>query len=885
MAPDPLLLSSALRLASATAAPLVRKLLVTEGPGAELIAQPVRVSSLLSFTGERRTLGERELRALAAELVDRAVRQKGPHEAPDAEVRAELVDGLTTALHSLGDLDMDDAQAVRLGPAALARRLTHPTRLSAAADGYYWPLLHDCCLHILNFFTQRSSYVPRTLTEQARQLARLITTVDRLAERTPAHRLADTAFEERYAAHIAARHGELTIYGLDLRQGREWRLDTAYISLDATEPGETDRRLPAEQVLSGRDQVLLRGGAGSGKTTLVQWLAVATADQRSGEHLTPLLGRVPFVLPLRRVVTDGDPPTPDRFLHAVRSSLAGAQPEGWATRVLHAGRALLLIDGIDEIPETHRDEVRRWIRELRADFPGNLWLVTARPSAVREDWLAADGFTELSLAAMSSEDVGLFVRRWHRAAGAPAELARRLTDAVRTQSALAALAVNPLMCGLLCALHRERDGFLPHGRKDLYEAALAMLLERRDTERRVRVGEDLRLSKETQILLLQKLAHWMLRNDRSELERADALRQLELALPAMAHVPADPGRVLRHLLERSGLLREPAADRIDFVHRTFQDHLAAKAAVEEGDFPLLLDNAHRDQWEDVLRMAVAHGRPAERERLLEGLIDVPEHRHDGGSDGVRRLLLAAACLEHATEVAPRLRERITRSIRSVVPPDSRSTARAVARCGPFVLGLLPGPAGLTDAEAENVVVCALRVGTEAALPLLARYCGHPAIDVRRRIAGAWDRFDTDRYAEEVIARLDPDGLYFSVHTTAHAEALRRLGGRPRVQLVGDDWEERLPATVWPGVTHVWFRDTPPLPYGRERLVWTHTFPDLREIVIPPRYQPADIDPPPGVTVRRTLRTDRRLIVTRPETAPRSAAETPPPPGTDGSGAR
>jgi hypothetical protein len=851
---DPTVTAAAWRLASQAMAPMIKRLFVAEGPGAALVNRPVKVAGLVTFRGEKRTLTEKDLRRIANELVRHAAEQKGPHEAPSAEVRAELTDALAGALHSLGNLDMDDAQAVRLGPEELARRLTHPAGLSEAAESYYWPLLHACCLHILNFFTQRSSYVPRTLTEQTRQISRLVHTVEELAERLPSQRLADTVFETRYAEHIKRKHSELTIYGLDLQQSREWQLDTAYISLEATCPGEPDLSLPAERVLTGRDQVLLRGTAGSGKTTLVQWLALATARGQYTEHLGHLIGRVPFVLPLRRIVTDGTPPTPDRFLHAVRSSLAGDQPDGWAGRVLRGGRALLLVDGIDEIREAQREEIRRWIRELRADFPGNLWLVTARPSAVRADWLTGEGFTELSLSTMSVNDIALFVRRWHQAAGAAPELARALIDAIRGSTDLARLAVNPLMCGLLCALHRERQGFLPHGRKDLYEAALAMLLERRDTERAVR--NDLRLSKDTQIVLLQKLAYWLIRNDRAEMDRADAQHQLKRALPAMAHVPADADQVLRHLLERSGLLREPAAGRVDFVHRTFQDYLAAKAAVEEGDFPLLLNNARNDQWEDVLRMAVALGRPAERERLLQGMLSLPpdaeteyetfvldSDTHDGVL--VRDLILAAVCLDHATEVSPGIRRKISTMVADRIPPAKIEMARELAEYGPRVLSLLPGPEGLSDEEAEAVMVTALLVATDAALPLIARYCDHPSLHVRRRIAWAWHRFDTGRYAEEVIARLDPAHLYFSVHSVEHAEALRALGGRPRVQLVGDRPMQLLRALDYPGLTHLWFRDELPRLNWED---WQRLVPELREIAIAPGVAPADIDVPLDITI-------------------------------------
>ncbi|WP_314178322.1 NACHT domain-containing protein [Streptomyces winkii] len=870
----------ATRIASAAVAPIVKKLFVQEGAGAGLADRPVRISSLVSFRGEQRTLTERDLRKLAAELTERAALSSGPRDGPGEETRRELADALTTALHSLGDLEMDDVQAVRLGPQGLARRLTRPRSLSADADAYFGSLLNTACLHILDFFSRRSAFIPRTLTEQTHQLDRLISAADLLLERIPARSAEDARFEQRYAEHIARGYGELTIYGLDLGHAREWRLDTAYIPLEATrdeqEPRDAEAAaaphadaprpprpgtpLPADRVLAAHNRVLLRGGAGSGKTTLMQWLAVTAARQAYDEQMTHLLGRVPFVLPLRRIAhgdrRDGGLPTPDRFLHAVRSNLAGTQPDGWAERVLSAGRALLLIDGIDEVPADRRDETRRWLRELTGDFPGNLWLVTSRPSAVPENWLTGEDFAELSLSPMSRFDVAAFINRWHSAAEAEPGLAEALVHAVRTNPDLGRLAVNPLMCGLLCALNRERRGSLPYGRRDLYDAALSMLLETRDRERSVEVPDRLDLTKDAKILLLQRLAHWMIRNGRTEMDEDDAAAQLARSLP-MAGVEsglasprgATPYELLRHLLDRSGVLREPAEGRVDFVHRTFQDALGAKAAVEEGDFPLLLDNAHKDQWEDVIRMAVAYARPMERARLLRGLVaQVPdEETAQGGtagrgSGGVRNLLLAAACLEHATDLHPQVREEVTARTSRLFPPRSMAAARHVADVGgPMLLGLLPGPEGLTDAEATCAVVAASRTGTEAALPVLARFRGHRSLDLRRQLVWAWHRFDTQEYAREIIAHLDETDLYFTAHHTDHLRALRAMGGRARVQIVGRYHPAQLVEHLDPGkLTHLWLRDGYARHGGED---WLSAFPHLHTLVLPettPRYPGATL---------------------------------------------
>lgn len=63
-----------IRLASAAIGPLVKKLFVTEGAGAGLVDKPIRISGHVSFTGEKRSLTEADLRTLAAKLVKQALR-------------------------------------------------------------------------------------------------------------------------------------------------------------------------------------------------------------------------------------------------------------------------------------------------------------------------------------------------------------------------------------------------------------------------------------------------------------------------------------------------------------------------------------------------------------------------------------------------------------------------------------------------------------------------------------------------------------------------------------------------------------------------------------------------------------------------------------------
>ncbi|MFJ7075804.1 NACHT domain-containing protein [Streptomyces sp. NPDC098781] len=775
---EPAVLGS--RLASALIGPLVRKLFAQDTPGAGMVDKPVRLSDLVSFRGEKRTLGEKDVRRLAAKLVAEAVASPGERPFPPDEETA-VTDTLARRLLALGDLDMDDVQAVRLGSHELAqklrRRATPPDGLSADACVFLDSATQWACLHILEFFTRRSTFVARTLVEHSRAQSELIARVDELITRTPRPDARDTAFERRYLPYVVEQHNHITIYGIDLRDSPDrWPLEVAYLSLEAT--GDEERatsgirsestfsvHLPAEEALLDHNSVLLRGDAGSGKTTLVQWLAVTAA--RNGD-------RVPYVLPLRTLIRAGNLPTPQRFLTAVSCPLS--PPEGWAERVLAARRALVLVDGLDEIPAADRHRTRAWLLGLIHAFPGNQWLLTSRPTAVRPDWLTADGFRELVLAPMRRGEVTTFVRRWHTAARAP-EYLTPLLDALRTKRDLARLATNPLMCGLICALHRERRGYLPISRQELYEAALSMLLARRDRERGMGAPDGIDLSQAARSELLRRIAYALILSSRTEMDQEAAQAVVERALPGI--VPSgqhDAPGVFRHLLLRSGLLREPAPNIVDFVHRTFQDYLGALAAVEEGHIDVLVSRAHDPQWEDVIRMAVAHARPHERADLLRKLLTLAHTRTD---------LLALACLEDATSLDPQVRTEVETRAARLIPPQTKAESRVLAAAGgPLILELLPGPEGLSTKEAAEVTRTAALVGTDGALPVLKRFRDHPDLAVRAQLVAAWSQFDADEYADEVLTHVEAADLFLTVREDAQLRTLPRLGPRARVRFNG-----------------------------------------------------------------------------------------------------
>ncbi|MFD7641755.1 NACHT domain-containing protein [Kitasatospora sp. NPDC059795] len=632
--------------------------------------------------------------------------------------------------------------------------------------------------------------------------------------------LADRTFEREYARDIEADYGRIRIFGLRQSAGhdrRGWHLTTSYLSLEirstgtvtgtgtGTGPDLGPQR--AERVLAHRRRVLVRGQAGSGKTTLVQWLAVGAMNGTLGEDLAAFNHRVPLVLQLRKLHRKGVmQPRPEQFLTLDDRMCADRQPPGWAHRLLSSGRALLLVDGLDEVPNEQRDEALDWLERLLDRYPDTLTVATVRPSAVPHDWLAHLGFDELLLCPMNSEDRRRLIARWHRAAlrnllDTPhddaqerrwrQEVEQDQADLLRTLESVPELSLltdSPLLCAMICALNRESDGALPRNRMALYRDAMAMMLVKRDEGRKVQGAEQLRASEEEQSAMLRRIAHWLVRNNQSEGHRRDAVAQLAKALRDLPGVArrTDAEQAWVHLLNRTGLITETGPDTFQFIHRTFQDYLAAMEFREERDFGLLAGHAADEQWGDVIRMTVGHCGRRERAELLtavlaEGDAALPELRPDIH-------LLAATCLPSAPELDGEVRATILARLRDHLPALLRPQTSAL-RLAAVGEDLVPLLSEIVESEPELVRKAYQLVpnvlgfiGGGDALALLAMLAEQD--DPLPSIVRQWPHFEFDDFARRVVRRADLSAVPVRLCSLAEIDALAGHPTLRRVELSG-----------------------------------------------------------------------------------------------------
>ncbi|MFY1689139.1 NACHT domain-containing protein [Plantactinospora sp. WMMB782] len=418
---------------------------------------------------------------------------------------------------------------------------------------------------------------------------------------------------------------------------------------------------PLVESVANHRRILVCSAAGSGKSTTLIWLAVRAAR---GE-LSGLGWSIPVLVRLNSQSNEATDPV-QRLADTMSHQPEDPVPREWVRRVLREGTALVLVDGLDELPEPNRSETWEWLHRLTTSFPTARLVVSTRPPRL-DDWTDAR-FHVVELKPFTPTDVEKYVRKWYstvlpdRGDTHPQEL---LLDALATNPHLARLATTPLMCSILCAIAMRRTTSFPRNH-EIYEAVLQMMLELdgpKGIHRRSMLGYS-----EKRVLLTQ-LAYWFLLNKYIEADRKAVVDQINIELENMPQVVASAEQVLNTLIETSAVLRESVNGRIDFLHPTLQEYLAAQAVLNQNATDLLVQLAHEDEWRDVLAMAASQSNPVACQQLITGLL----HRAQVETRYRPQLLdLARECMADRPEIRSSALDTLDSRLAIGEPPETES---------------------------------------------------------------------------------------------------------------------------------------------------------------------------------------------------------------------
>jgi hypothetical protein len=630
---------------------------------------------------------------------------------------------------------------------------------------------------------------------------------DRISDADP---IPDRDFEERYIDFVREDNAGFELFKVAKGRGpTDYSFDKYYVvppiirrqagtpTLELTGAG-TDS---ANAVADAR-RVLLLGGAGAGKTTFLTWLANDVARRHDKEG--PWHGVVPFLISLRHFGETDLPDDPELLLAAAAPTLAEEKPEGWVSDLFGSGRAMVLVDGLDELVAGRRAKAQRWVEKLVRSYPDARYVVSTRPSAVDDHWFVDTdteiGLERFELPELSRPGLGRVIDRWFAAAAdqepGAQELLRSYPERLRAEldarPNLRGLVSSPLMAGLLCALYRE-DQYLPRTRRELLDQALNLLLTRWDdtAHRGMAIVESIDQIKAEKQILLERFASTMVRRNELLVPRQDALDRLDDAKKGLRAQDFGSGPLLQHLLERSVLRENPADHKIQFVHRTFRDYLAAADIVKRGDLDELASHAHEDSWYEVVFMAAARAREGEVAELLGRLLRRAGERGTERRVADRLKLVAAACLEYAVVVDPHSqRLEVEEAARELVPPADVQQAEMLAKAGRFVANLLPGPDELTGPNRDMAAAAVLRtlalVGGEEAWEKIRPFTAMHQSTVVEELLRGWRTFDfSEEYAADLLSKVDFGDRVLNVHRWGMLPPLGHLTTLHAVKLIGD----------------------------------------------------------------------------------------------------
>lgn len=432
-----------------------------------------------------------------------------------------------------------------------------------------------------------------------------------------------------YLTWLLDRAGTIELRGIQ-RQGEQvvqLPLEKVYVPLAASTYGRRSAAIEMDEILRLGRRLILTGGPGSGKTTVLLHIAWSLAQAIAADDLAlarKLVGfepatweratkekpdeveslPLPIFVPLslyagyRRGVKTKEDRTLAAFIshYLFDRQTSFDLPADFFRLLLRQGQAvILLLDGLDEVPdESERVQVRQAIEDLVTGRENMRIVVTCRINAYQGRTALGKGFREIAVQPLKEKQMAALVRQAYAHIYQHDPL-RREQKTEELQQGIAQLESerqkrlgqkatrlidSPLLVRLMLIVHyRERR--LPEQRAELFmKATDAMLLPdyAPDVETADFIGQFVGGNMEVHRDMMQHLAfHMHRRGEKQGREIAERdLRRVLSAEPAYAPL-VDP---LVQLTRLRGTLLEERLGRYRFLHLAFQEYLAARYLAE-----------------------------------------------------------------------------------------------------------------------------------------------------------------------------------------------------------------------------------------------------------------------------------------------------------------
>ncbi|MBZ0281405.1 MAG: NACHT domain-containing protein [Anaerolineae bacterium] len=497
-------------------------------------------------------------------------------------------------------------------------------------------------------------------------------------------------FRKTYLEYLIYRHRTFDVKGLSIQGPFSLELEKVFVDLSISpESRPSGNPIPALHELregghsiwkyinaEGLNHLAVLGAPGSGKTTLVKFIALMLAG-RNKKSSPEIPDRLPVLLFLRDHAKTIDDNPKVRLTELIYNSLEfmdDKPPIGWFEEYLKADQCLIMLDGLDEVGDPLlRRQVVDWAEREMDAHGGNLFIVTSRPHGYWNNPLK--GVTQLEVRPFNRKQVEKFINNWylanemmsHQKLDPGVEMVARegandLLQRISSKPDIAELAINPLLLTMIANVHRYRSS-LPGRRVELYAEMCEVFLGKRQQARNL----DMEFTPAQKQSVLQPLAYYMMLHEQREILLDEALMVIAEPLKLVSDTFNGTG-FMEMVRDRSGILIERESGIYAFSHKTFQEYFTAVYIQTEKLADELVMHISDDWWHETIRLYCA--RVDATPVIAACLADDPPP--------IPLLVLAAECAAEALKVQPDLRAHLDAVIDQNIESDDPQRRRTAA---------------------------------------------------------------------------------------------------------------------------------------------------------------------------------------------------------------
>lgn len=344
---------------------------------------------------------------------------------------------------------------------------------------------------------------------------------------------------------------------------------------------------------------MVLGNPGGGKSTFLRRLGLEALNEDRDKFLHDC---IPVMLELKQFASsDFDLIT---AIAAEFNIFGFPNTKEFTIKALETGKLMVLLDGLDEVPNEFTNSVMNAIDDLVTKYPKNRFIASCRIAAYRSNF--QQDFQVIELADFDDKQIKQFITNWFSTKlDQQSQTAEKCWETLNDDSNKAAkeLAQTPLLLTFLCLVYNRKQSF-PPTRSRLYNKALDILLEEWAAEKRIQqepIYEGLNTDLEK--VMLAEIAHDGFKDDQLFFSEQQIVNSIKEFLADSVDNPKylDGKKILNAIAAQQGTLVQRAEDIYSFSHLTLQEYLTAQYISQKNSrIEKLVSNHLTDKrWQEI----------------------------------------------------------------------------------------------------------------------------------------------------------------------------------------------------------------------------------------------------------------------------------------------